>query len=94
VAGGLTLAGWQAFGLRTKQAADTCLVTAPISNSVPGQVAISESDNGQTIDLQQGDRLVVVVKYITGTGYGWNLKSLSDPTIITRETSIYNPDGS
>jgi hypothetical protein len=91
VISGLTVGGLAVFGNRNKQADAACPVIIPTYTARPGQVAIGESDNGSIVEIKTGDQLIVVVKYFPSTGYGWSLKEISNPEVLTKVQSIYNP---
>jgi hypothetical protein len=97
VLGGLTLAGLAVFGAGNKPAASapipttTCPVVTPTFSATDDQVAIDESYSGQTIELKSGQNLILTVKYYPSDGFGWSLKEISNPSVLTKIKSIYNP---
>lgn len=91
VLSGLALGGVAVIGNRTKPAAN-CPVIASNNTSENGQVAISESDNGQTIDINTGEQLLLDLKYIPSTGNSWSVKQISNPAVLSEVKSIYNLD--
>ena len=89
VVSGLTLGGIAVFGSRTKPAAN-CPVL--LTKNTPGQVAISESDNGQIIDINTGYQLLLDLTYVPSTGNTWSVREISNPAVLTEAKSIYNLD--
>jgi hypothetical protein len=89
VVSGLTLGGIAVFGSRTKPAAN-CPVL--LTKNTPGQVAISESDNGQIIDINTGDQLLLDLTYVPTTGNTWSVRENSNPAVLSEVKSIYNPN--
>jgi hypothetical protein len=89
---GLTLAGLVAFRAHSKPAATGAQSASAISDIVEGQVAIDETYSGKTINLKTGDQLVLTVKYFPSTGYGWTLRDISNPAVLKKLDSIYNPN--
>jgi hypothetical protein len=93
VLSGLIFAGWAIFGTRTKPADSACPVIIPAGTAVNGQVAIDESYSGQNVTLKSGDQLILAVKYLPSTGYGWSLKEISNPEVLKKVNSIFDPNG-
>jgi hypothetical protein len=63
----------------------------PTFSTTDDQVAIDESYSGQSVELKSGQNLILTVKYFPSDGFGWSLKEISDPTVLTKTNSIYNP---
>jgi hypothetical protein len=90
---GLAGGGWAIYGKTTRTAVDACAVTIPYSSvENANQVTINEEDNGKTIDMTTGQQLILMVKYYPYDGYGWTLKEISNPAVLTKVRTIYNPN--
>lgn len=55
------------------------------------EIVITQSDQGKTIDAQQGDVIVLSLEENIATGYGWEIES-NKGTVLTLEQSNYNDD--
>jgi hypothetical protein len=97
VLGGLSLAGLAVFGAGNKPANSApiptiaCPVVIPTFSTTDDQVAIDESYSGQTVELKTAQNLILTVKYYPSDGFGWSLKEISNPSILAKTNSIYNP---
>lgn len=91
VLSGLTLSGIAVFGSRAKPAA-ACPVAIPNHTPESGQVAVSEAENGQTIDLQTGGQLLVDLRFVPSSGNSWSVKEISNPAVLSEVNSVYNLD--
>ncbi len=87
--GGLTLGGIAAFGSRSQPEA-SCPAIIPSNAPDGGQVAISEADNGKTIDLNSGEQLALDLKYVPSSGNSWSVQEISDPAALSEVKTVYN----
>jgi predicted secreted protein len=77
VAALLTMSSWA-------QSGDVNGGIAPAKHTV----ALTESDNGKTIEVHVGDVVTVMFEYSAGTGYEWTAVDLPGSLTLGKDTSV------
>ncbi len=88
---GLTWSGITVWGNRTLPEA-SCPVIVTSDTAGNRRLVLSESDNGQTIDINLGEQLSVDLWYVPSTGNRWLVKEISNPAVLSEIKSVYNLD--
>jgi inhibitor of cysteine peptidase len=64
------------------------------SNKFPAEVQLTDADDGSTIQLAIGGRLIVALQSNPTTGFGWSVGEVSDPQLEVQGEPAYVPAGS
>jgi predicted secreted protein len=51
-------------------------------------VALTEADNGKTVEVHMGDVVTVMFEYAGGTGYEWTVVDLPGRLMVGQDTSV------
>jgi len=69
-----------------------CTVFGPgVGPASSGIVKVSESHDGQTVDVPQGGSLVVSLKSNPSTGYHWEVRDISDREVLGEVGREFRP---